>query len=56
MIAVPAAEAQRVSDTCVEAGVQAILNYAPISLTAPEGVHVQHLDPVAYLQWMTYYL
>ena len=56
MIATPAGDAQSVADTCVEAGVKAILNYAPISLTAPEGVRVQHLDPVAYLQWMTYYL
>ncbi|HEY4688599.1 MAG TPA: redox-sensing transcriptional repressor Rex [Anaerolineae bacterium] len=56
MIATPASEAQKVADTCVEAGVTAILNYAPISLTVPDGVHVQHLDPVAYLQRMTYYL
>jgi len=56
MIATPAGDAQSVADTCIEAGVKAILNYAPISLTAPEGVRVQHLDPVAYLQWMTYYL
>jgi redox-sensing transcriptional repressor len=56
MIAVPAGEAQQIADTCVEAGVKAILNYAPISLTVPDGVRVQHLDPVAYLQRMTYYL
>lgn len=56
MIAVPAAEAQRVADVCAEAGVKAILNYAPISLTVPQGIRVQHLDPVAYLQRMTYYL
>ncbi|HLF25724.1 MAG TPA: redox-sensing transcriptional repressor Rex [Anaerolineae bacterium] len=56
MIAVPASAAQAVTDICVEAGVRAILNYAPISLAIPEGVRVQHLDPVAYLQRMTYYL
>jgi redox-sensing transcriptional repressor len=56
MIAVPAAAAQEVADACVEAGVKAILNYAPISLTVPDGVRVQHSDPVAYLQRMTYYL
>lgn len=56
MIAVPAAAAQEVADVCVEAGVKAILNYAPISLTVPNGVRVQHSDPVAYLQRMTYYL
>lgn len=56
MIATPTSNAQAVANICIEAGVKAILNYAPISLTAPEGVRVQHLDPVAYLQWMTYYL
>jgi len=56
MIAVPASAAQTVADTCVEAGVTAILNYAPISLSVPAGVRVQYLDPVAYLQRMTYYL
>jgi len=56
MIAVPAGAAQQVAELCLEAGVKAILNYAPISLTVPDGVNVQHLDPVAYLQRMTYYL
>ena len=56
MIAVPASAAQQVADACAEAGVKAILNYAPISLKVPDGVKVQHLDPVAYLQRMTYYL
>ena len=56
MIAVPAQAAQPVANTCIEAGVTAILNYAPITLTVPEGVHVQYSDPVAYLQRMTYYL
>jgi len=56
MIAVPAQAAQQVADLCIEAGVKAMLNYAPITLTAPEGVRVQHSDPVAYLQRMTYYL
>ena len=56
MIAVPAEEAQGVADQLVEAGVRAILNYAPITLTVPPGVYVQHVDPVAHLQHMTYYL
>ncbi|HKZ87243.1 MAG TPA: redox-sensing transcriptional repressor Rex [Anaerolineae bacterium] len=56
MISVPASAAQQVADACAEAGVKAILNYAPISLKVPDGVKVQHLDPVAYLQRMTYYL
>src|SRR5689334_684310 len=56
MVAVPAAHAQEVSDTLVEAGVRAILNYAPITLSVPDDVHVQYIDPVTHLQRMTYYL
>jgi len=56
MIAVPAAHAQQVADDCIEAGVHAILNYAPITLTVPPGIKAQHLDPVVYLQRMSYYL
>jgi redox-sensing transcriptional repressor len=56
MIAVPAAHAQSVSDVLVEGGVRAILNYAPITLTVPDDVHVQYIDPVTHLQRMTYYL
>ena len=56
MISVPASVAQEVVDTCVEAGIKAILNYAPISINVPEGVRVQHIDPVIHLQHMTYYL
>jgi redox-sensing transcriptional repressor len=56
MIAVPAETAQDVADKLIEAGVRAILNYAPINLSVPADVHVQHIDPVVHLQRMTYYL
>ena len=56
MITVPAISAQAVADELVKAGVQAILNYAPINLNVPEGVYVQYIDPIIYLQRMTYYL
>jgi len=56
MLCVPAAAAQEVTNLLVEAGVRAILNYAPISLNVPEGVRVQYLDPSIGLQRMTYYL
>jgi len=56
MIAVPAAQAQAVADELVKAGVKAILNYAPLNINVPEGVWVQHTDPVTHLQRMTYYL
>jgi len=56
MVAVPARYAQEVTDELVKAGVRAILNYAPITLVVPKGVHVQYIDPVAHLQRMTYYI
>ena len=56
MIAVPAEHAQGVTDRLVKAGVRSILNYAPISLTVPDNVMVQYIDPVVHLQHMTYYL
>ena len=56
MLTVPAPAAQEVAENLVKAGIKSILNYAPITLSVPEDVHVQNVDPVLYLQWMTYYL
>ena len=56
MLTVPAAAAQSVTDKLVQAGVKAILNYAPVSINAPENVHIQYIDPSTHLQRMTYYL
>lgn len=56
LIATPASGAQPVADALVSAGIRAILNYAPITLTVPHGVRVQYIDPVAHLQRMTFYL
>jgi len=56
MLAVPAEEAQTVADQLVDAGVQAILNYAPININVPAEVQIQYIDPVTHLQHMTFYL
>lgn len=56
MIAVPASEAQAVAQQLVDAGVRAILNYAPINLNLPPEIHVQYIDPLLHLQRMSYYL
>jgi len=56
MLTVPAEAAQEVADELIEAGVKAILNYAPVSLSVPQGVRVQYIDPAVHLQTMTYYL
>ncbi len=56
MLAVPAEKAQAVADKLVEAGISAILNYAPINISTLSGVRVQYIDPVIHLQRMTFYL
>ncbi|MBE7534486.1 MAG: redox-sensing transcriptional repressor Rex [Anaerolineales bacterium] len=56
LLCVPAASAQEAADRLARAGVKAILNYAPASISVPEDVRVQYIDPVTHLQRMTYYL
>ena len=56
VVAVPAAAAQDVIDRLVEAGIKAVLNYAPKSALAPPDVRIRNVDPVVALQSMTYYL
>ena len=56
MLAVPASEAQQVSEKLVEAGIESILCYAPTSLFVPANVRVEYIDPVLHLQHMTFYL
>jgi redox-sensing transcriptional repressor len=56
MLSVPVDHAQQVTNMLVDAGVKAILNYAPINIAVPTDVHVQYIDPVLHLQRMTYYL
>lgn len=56
MLAVPAQAAQAVTEALIKAGVRGILNYAPINLSVPENVYVQHIDPVVHLQRITFYV
>jgi len=56
VLTTPASAAQEIADQLVKAGIKAILNYAPISLSVPDDVRVQYIDPVTHLQRMTYYL
>lgn len=56
IVAVPGQYAQGVIDHLVKCGVKAVLNYAPISPQAQEGVTIRNVDPVLSLQTMTFYL
>jgi redox-sensing transcriptional repressor len=56
IIATPRTEAQKTADLLIAGGAEAILNYAPVILRAPENVTVREIDPVSALQSMTYYI
>lgn len=56
LLAVPTDAAQKTADMLVEAGIKAILSYAPINLKVPASVQVQYSDPVVQMQRMTFYL
>ena len=56
IVAVPVDRTQEVIDQLVDCGVQAILNYAPISPQVQRGVRVRNIDPILSLQSMTFYL
>lgn len=56
IVAVPAEQAQPVTDRVVKCGVKAILNYAPIKVQVPSDVRVREIDPVLALQSMTFHL
>ncbi|MFW5435731.1 redox-sensing transcriptional repressor Rex [Paenibacillus apiarius] len=56
IITVPATEAQYVADQFVEAGVEAILNFAPVILKVPSHVRVHTADFTTDLFSLAYYL
>jgi redox-sensing transcriptional repressor len=55
VLTVPAAAAQSVADLLVEAGVTAILNFAPAQLTVPAAVKVQNVDLSVLLKTLSYH-
>ncbi|MFK7695735.1 redox-sensing transcriptional repressor Rex [Paenibacillus sp. HJGM_3] len=56
IITVPAPEAQSVANQLVEAGIEAILNFAPVIIKVPDAVRVHHADFTTELQSLAYYL
>ena len=55
VVAVPAPVAQSIADLLVEAGVTAILNFAPTQLAVPERVKVQNVDLSVLLKTLSYH-
>ena len=56
IVAVTADAAQDVADTLIRGGVRAILNYTPARVQGPPGIELKHINPVLFLQSMTYHL
>jgi redox-sensing transcriptional repressor len=56
MIAVPAAAVQQVTNAAVAAGLRAILNFAPGTVTVPPGVKVKNVDLTVSLEGLAYHL
>lgn len=56
ILTVPAFAAQEVADKLVEAGVQVILNFAPINVRVPKGVVVRNVCFIQELTVLAYYL
>src|SRR5262245_54450628 len=56
VIAVPAKAAQRVLNQIMSAGIKAILNFAPVSLTPRRGVKVKTVDLTTSLESLSYFL
>jgi redox-sensing transcriptional repressor len=55
IITTPAAVAQGIADTLVEAGVSCILNFAPTTVVAPEHVAVRQVDLGIELQILSFH-
>ena len=56
VVAVPAHAAQKVVDQLVEAGIRAILNFAPVSIFVPKGVAVRNENMAIEIEALSYAL
>lgn len=56
IIAVPSEAAQNAAQELIDAGITAILNFAPISIKAPEYVHVKNENTAIEIEALSYFL
>jgi len=54
ILAVPAAVAQEIADQLIKAGVQAILNFAPVVLNVPPEIELRNVDLAVNLEVLTF--
>ncbi len=55
ILTVPADAAQKMAETCIQAGVRAILNFSTTTLIVPENVKVSNADVTVSLQSLSFY-
>jgi redox-sensing transcriptional repressor len=56
IITVPASDAQSVANAFVKAGIEAILNFAPVIIKVPSDIRIHHADFTTELQSLAFYL
>jgi NADH/NAD ratio-sensing transcriptional regulator Rex len=56
IITVPAQFAQKVADLLVDAGIKAILNFAPITISVPKNVILRNVDLSLELEALSFFL
>jgi redox-sensing transcriptional repressor len=56
VIAVPSSVAQMIVDDVVQAGIKAILNFAPINLKVPDDVHLRNENMAMELEYLSFSL
>jgi redox-sensing transcriptional repressor len=56
IVAVPGNEAQTVVDVMVAAGIKGILNFAPVKVRVPAGVHLSRVDLSIEIEYLSYLL
>ena len=55
IMAVPKIAAQNIAEVLVKAGVNGILNFAPVPLSVPPGIFVENVDLTMYLEKVSHY-
>ena len=55
VMAVPEVAAQGIADMLIKAGVNGILNFAPVPLTVPPGIFVENVDLTMYMEKVSHY-
>ena len=56
ILTVPGTNAQEVANTLIDAGIQAILNFAPTVLLGPERIAVNNVDLAIQLENLSYFV